>query len=300
MRRLKRLSRAAEAAGRLGLLFAPGPLWWLASTASLAFHLSLEAQLNHTVMHGAYDGLCRDFDSRTYETLALPLRSRTWGDAHRIHHAHPSVLGLDPDTVHPLFRVHPRTRWRPWHALNTFLGALLVFEAWGFDYDRCLKRRGLRHARDRGELRKLALFALYQYAPWGLLGGWRALAGCAVAVLVRNGVFVLLQTASSVGENVSTLHAAAPRKLPRGAWHRFQIESSKDFRCPAFWTLLCGGLDKHIEHHLYPRLPPQRLRELSGPVRALCAQAGVRHEEHPSWLSSLRDSFRWLWRLSAP
>lgn len=301
-RRLKRLSRACEAAGRLCLLLGRGPLAWLAGTGSLAFHLSLEAQLNHTVMHGAYDGLAPDFDSRTWETLALPLRSRTWGDAHRIHHASPSIVGLDPDTVHPFFRVHPRTRWRPWHALNVFLGALLVFECWGFDYDRFLKSRGLRAAGDRGEIGKLLLFAAYQYVLWPLLAGprWPAvLAAALAAVLVRNAVFVLLQTASSVGANVSTLHAAAPRKLPRGEWHRFQVESSKDFRCAGWWTVLCGGLDKHIEHHLYPRLPPHRLRALAPRVRALCAEAGVRHEEHRSWAASLRDSFGWLWRMSA-
>ncbi|MGZ6143936.1 MAG: fatty acid desaturase, partial [Myxococcales bacterium] len=244
MRRLKWLSRLCEAAGRLCLLLGRGPLAWLAGAGSLAFHLSLEAQLNHTVMHGAYDGLAPDLDSRSYETMALPLQSRTWGDAHRIHHAHPSIVGVDPDTVHPLFRVHPLQRWRPWHALNTFLGALLVFEAWGFDYDRFLKSRGLRDARDRGEIRKLSRFVLYQYALWPVLAGPRwplVLAGTALAVLVRNLVFVLLQTASSVGENVSTLHATSGRKLPRGAWHRFQVESSKDFRCAGWWTALCGG-----------------------------------------------------------
>jgi linoleoyl-CoA desaturase len=300
MRRLKWLSRAAEAAGRLGLLLGREPFSWLAGVGALAFHLSLEAQLNHTVMHGAYDGLSADFDSRTYETLALPLQSRTWGDAHRIHHAHPSIVGLDPDTIHPLFRVHASTRWRPWHALNTFIGTLFVFETWGFDYDRFLKARGLRDARDRGELRKLLFFFLYQYALWALLGGARMLLACALAVLVRNVVFVLLQTASSVGANVSTLHATALRKLPRGEWHRFQVESSKDFRCPGLWTVLCGGLDKHIEHHLYPRLPPHRLRALAPRVRDLCAAAGVRHEEHASWMASLGDSFGWLWRLSRP
>ena len=299
MRRLKFLSRCTEALGRLCLLLGRGPFAWLAGVASLAFHLSLEAQLNHTVMHGAYDGLAKDLDSRTYETLALPLRSRTWGDAHRIHHAHPSIVGLDPDTIHPLFRVHEKTRWRPWHALNTFLGALLVFECWGYDYDRYLKQRGLRDSRDRSELRKLALFVAYQYVLWTLLGGFSVLAGTALAVLIRNVVFVLLQTASSVGANVSTLHASSPRKLPRGAWHRFQVESSKDFRSAAWWTVLCGGLDKHIEHHLYPRLPPHRLRALAPKVRALCDAAGVRHEEHASWAASLEDSFRWLWRLSA-
>ncbi len=109
LRRMKRSRRRlAELLGRLVLQFGSGPLSWLFGTLSIAYYLSAEAQLNHSIMHGAFVGLPgagRHVPWR-YETLAIPFRSRTWRDAHRIHHAHPSLLGEDPDTVHPLFRMH--------------------------------------------------------------------------------------------------------------------------------------------------------------------------------------------------
>jgi linoleoyl-CoA desaturase len=305
-RRLKWLSRAAEWAGRLSLVCARGPLSFCFGVGSLTLHLALEAQLNHTVTHGAYEGLpgAERMDPLRYETLALPLQSATWRLAHKIHHAHPSVLGRDPDTLHPLFRVHPDVRWRPWHALNTVLGGLFVFECWGLDYDAFLKRLGLRDPADRGELKKLACFVAYQYVLFALLAwtDWpRVLFGTLFAVIVRNYVFVALQTGSSVGEGISTWHAAPPPRLRgRGEHYRFQVETSKNYTLPALGTLLCGGLDRHIEHHLWPDLPPERLTALSGRVRALCAKHGVRYVAYPSAWASYVDSFRYLWRLSRP
>jgi len=78
------------------------------------------------------------------------------------------------------------------------------------------------------------------------------------------------------------------------------VETSKNYPLPALGTVLCGGLDRHIEHHLWPDLPPHRLRALSARVRALCAAHGVRYVEHRSALASYLDSFRYLWRLSWP
>jgi len=304
--RLKWVSRGAEWVGRAALIFGRGPLGFCVGVASLTLYLALEAQLNHTVTHGAYAHLpdAEGMHPLRYETLALPLQSATWRMAHKIHHAHPSVLGRDPDTVHPLFRVHTEVRWRPWHVLNTVLGGLFVFECWGLDYDAFLKRLGLRDRADRGELKKLGRFVAYQYLLFALLAwtAWpRVLLGTLFAVIARNYVFVVLQTGSSVGEGISTWHAAPPpSSRGRDAWYRFQVETSKNYPLPELGTVLCGGLDRHIEHHLWPDLPPRRLRELSARVRALCAAHGVRYVEHPSAWASYVDSFRYLLRLSWP
>jgi NADPH-dependent stearoyl-CoA 9-desaturase len=113
-------------------------------------------------------------------------------------------------------------------------------------------------------------------------------------------IFVALQTGSSVGENVSTLHAHQAGNKTRGQWYRFQVETSKNYKAPALWTLLSGGLDRHIEHHLFPTLPPMKLRALSPKVKEICERYGVRYEEHESPWQSLRDSFCHLLRLSLP
>src|SRR5436190_1330980 len=99
------------------------------------------------------------------EALGRELRARAGRrDLLLLHHTHPSLIGLDPDTVHPLFRVHDETPWRPWHLANTFLGGLFVFECWGRDYDRFLKSAGRRRPDDERDLAKLLLFLCYQYA----------------------------------------------------------------------------------------------------------------------------------------
>jgi linoleoyl-CoA desaturase len=295
LRRLKRVSQVAEVAGRLALHLPTGPLGFCAGVASLVVHLGLEAQLNHSIQHGAYLGLARGtgLDRTGYETLALPLQTRTWRDAHRIHHANPSLLELDPDTVHPLFRVHPDTPWRWWHRWNGLLGTVFVFECWGRDYDRLLKARGLRAADDRSELWKLLAFVGYQYVLFPLLAGplaLRVLIGTLIAVVLRNLIFVALQTASSVGERVSMLHPHASGPMTRDQRYRFQVETSKNYLAGPLFTLLSGGLDRHIEHHLFPRLPPTQLRRLSPEVRQLCQRHGVRYEEHPTPWRSLADS----------
>jgi NADPH-dependent stearoyl-CoA 9-desaturase len=305
LRSLKRLSHWAELVGRLGLQCSSHPLVFCPSVTMLILHLGLEAQLNHSIQHGIYTRLkgAEDLARDQYETLALPLQTKTWREAHRIHHANPSLLGLDPDTVHPLFRVHPDRPWRWWNLFNTFLGAVLVFECWGNDYDKFLKEQGHRAEEDKSEKKKLLSFLSYQFLLFPVLAGERARSvffGNLIAVLLRNLIFVALQTGSSVGENVSTLHAQQAGPKSKGKWYRFQVETSKNYKAPWLWTLLSGGLDRHIEHHLYPTLPALKLREISPKVRELCARYGVRYEEHESPWASLRDSLRHLFRLSLP
>lgn len=302
---LKNSSRCAEALGRIILHFSSGPISWIVGMFSVAFHLSLESQLNHSVMHGAYEQIpgAEDLSIEKYETLAIPFQSKTWGDAHRIHHATPSILGKDPDTLHPLFRVHETQNWRIWHLGNTFLGIFFVFEFWAFDYDRFLKSIGRRSMADRGEYRKFALFIGYQYLLFPLLAGanWKfVLGGNLCAAVVRNFVFVGLQTGSSVGAGVSTLHPFGVDKSDKNSWVRFQVETSKNFVVSGIWKAICGGLDRHIEHHLFPALPPNRLHEASEKVKESCLNNNIRYQEFSSVWTSLTDSFGYLWRLSKP
>jgi fatty acid desaturase len=48
-----------------------------------------------------------------------------------------------------------------------------------------------------------------------------------------------------------------------------QVEASSNFEVSLPVSILCGALDKQIEHHLFPTLPPQRLRQIAPEVRAM-------------------------------
>ncbi|MCC6811868.1 MAG: fatty acid desaturase [Deltaproteobacteria bacterium] len=306
-KRIKRASRAGEIGGRALLMFSREPVGWFAGFSLLAFHFSMEAHLMHSVTHGAYAGLpdAEAMQARDYETLAIPMQTATWRRAHKIHHVHPSLLDADPDTMHPLFRVHATTPWRPWHLFNTVIGGLFVFETWALDYDRFLKARGMRKQDDRSELKKIAAFVAYNYLLFPVLSGPSFLPvviGTFAATTLRNYIFVAMQTASSVGAEVSTAHhGASNRALDRDERAKLQVETSKNFAVrSALGRWLVGGLDRHIEHHLWPWLPPERLHALAPKVKALCEKHGVQYSEYRSTLASLQDSFSYLWRLSFP
>jgi linoleoyl-CoA desaturase len=65
-----------------------------------------------------------------------------------------------------------------------------------------------------------------------------------------------------------------------------QVEATNNFEVSRPISILCGGLDKQIEHHLFPHLPPNRLREIAPEVRAACERHGIRYRT-ASWGKTL-------------
>ena len=63
------------------------------------------------------------------------------------------------------------------------------------------------------------------------------------------------------------------------SWNVQQIESNMNIICPWYMDWFHGGLNFHIEHHLYPRLARNKLREASVKVRAVCLTHGIQYDE---------------------
>jgi linoleoyl-CoA desaturase len=76
-----------------------------------------------------------------------------------------------------------------------------------------------------------------------------------------------------------------------------QAEATNDFEVNLPISILCGGLDCQIEHHLFPTLPPPRPREIAPRVRAICETYGVEYKT-ASWGQTLREAPRQVGRLS--
>ena len=127
----------------------------------------------------------------------------------------------------------------------------------------------------------------------------QVLAGGVLAAILRNVIFTGLQTASSVGHEVSTRHALRGDELRGAERVRFQIETSKNFELRGVARILCGGLDRHIEHHLYPHLPPGRSPRSLPRCGRSARKHGIRYQEFPTFSASLRDSASYLHGLSA-
>jgi linoleoyl-CoA desaturase len=76
-----------------------------------------------------------------------------------------------------------------------------------------------------------------------------------------------------------------------------QVEAANDFEVSLPVSILCGGLDRQIEHHLFPTLPPPRLREIAPRVRAICERYGVEYKT-ASWGKTLHKALRHVGQLS--
>lgn len=78
-----------------------------------------------------------------------------------------------------------------------------------------------------------------------------------------------------------------------------QVGATNDFEVSLPVSILCGGLERQIEHHLFPTLPPRRLREIAPEVQAICERHGVPYKT-ASWGKTLRKVGRRVARLSRP
>ena len=105
-------------------------------------------------------------------------------------------------------------------------------------------------------------------------------------------------TCGHVGEDVAS-YPAGTRAGSRGRWYAMQVEASNNFTTHWPLNILCGGLEHQIEHHLFPKLPPQRLRQIAPEVAAACADHGVAYRSE-SWGRTLGKAIRHIARLSRP
>jgi linoleoyl-CoA desaturase len=101
-----------------------------------------------------------------------------------------------------------------------------------------------------------------------------------------------------VGEHTAR-YPEGTRAHGRGAWYAMQVEATNNFEVSRPLSVLCGGLDHQIEHHLFPRLPPERLRQIAPAVRAACERFGVRYQT-ASWGKTLKLALARVGQLSHP
>jgi fatty acid desaturase len=320
--RLDRFSRALEIAGRSLIHVSFEPCAFVAGVLALAIHKQLQtAEIGHSALHGAWDKLdgAGRFASRTFR-WDTPIDEASWRHAHNVrHHGLTNVAGSDPD-IHfgpaRLTTQTPRTRWSP-IALPFFLGIFPSFlfvigahvsgvndlladngrpEKLDFLPDRSLRTAlgALRRA-----LRKWVPYYAKEYLVFPALAGpffWKVLAGNWLADTARNVYSAATIACGHVGGDVESWPAGT-RPSGRGEWYAMQIEAAQDFEVSRVLSILCGGLDKQIEHHLFPTLPPQRLREIAPEVRAICERHGVEYRTG-TWPATLRNALTHVARLS--
>ncbi len=322
IRRLQRLSTAAEIAGRVLIHVSLDPLTWSAGVAALWLHKQLEAtEIGHTALHGAYDRLpgAERWTSQTF-SWDVPIDEESWihGHNHK-HHGNTNVAGRDPD-IHfgpirlteqtPHTAAHHRQAWWLLAVVPTFTFGMNLHFTGVAD---ALTDNGLPGKldvlpdREPATVRAAWKRALRKYVPYyaknfGLypaLAGplwWKVLAGNLLAELMRDVYSAATIYCGHVGEDVASWpEGTKPRS--RGEWYAMQIEATNNYEVSRPISVLCGGLDRQIEHHLFPALPPQRLREIAPEVKAIAERHGLKYKTD-TWGRTLKKAYNHIRNLS--
>jgi linoleoyl-CoA desaturase len=317
IRRVGRWSSRLEVLGRGLIHFSLDPLTFALGTAALCVHKSLElTEIGHLALHGAYDGLpeTERYQSKHFYWKA-PIDEASWKVGHNVrHHQYTNIAGRDPDLDFGALRLSSRIPFRRGHALQPVSNLVSWF---GFATAINLHVTGLLHvylqqaeplpcdrdAIDLGAAHRtfLAKWLRYygrEYLLFPLLAGPffpKVLLGNLLSEVGRDLSAAAIIYCGHVG---ATDYPAGTEPASRAHWYAMQVEAARDVELPVPLSILCGALDLQIEHHLFPRMPPNRLREIAPRVRAICEAHGVRYRS-AGFVSTLRSVFTELRQLGS-
>lgn len=332
IRRVHAISRGAEAVGRTLIALSPGPLMFSAGVLSLWVYKQLQAtEIGHGALHGAYNKLVDEDDplhgkSHIWQT---PIDEESWRRGHNgRHHGLTNVAGEDADIHFGPVRLTPETPHRFGHYFQLPFTLLIllpgfvplmnlhftgVTDVWSgngrdeFDFIEDRSPRSVRAAYRRA-LRKYIPYYAKEYLMWPLVTAVvlglsplifaKVLLGNFLAEKLRNLYSGVTIICGHVGEQTAS-YAEGTRPRCKGERHAMQVEATNNFKVPWLVSVFCGALDKQIEHHLFPALPPNRLREIAPEVQAACEAHEVDYRQE-SWPRTLAEALRQITRLSRP
>lgn len=319
IKRVRVTSRSMELLGRTLIHFSFEPLGFGAGVAALWVHKLLELmEIGHPALHGAYEnlpGVDAAYRADSFVWKA-PIDEKGWHAVHNLrHHQYTNIAGRDPDLdfgalrlskhrKHKLVHVlQPLSNYATWVvfslAVNFHVTGLVDFYLGRGEPPILRDRRPATvRAAHHAALRKIVPYYAKEYVFYPLLAGpffWKTLLGNVLSDVGRD---VFAGAVIYCGHVGATDLPPNTRARGRAAWYALQVEATCDLEVPKVVSILCGGLDHQIEHHLFPRLPPNRLREIRPRVRAICEQHGVEYRI-ASWPRRLRQVSGILRRLAS-
>lgn len=204
-----------------------------------------------------------------------------WTQKHTRHHAYPNAIDKDPDIHTGAIAFHPQaasarrglmvavTRRQGWllFPLLFFLGLSLHIDSLKY-----LCRRG---AVDHRWVEVPLLAMRLLVVP--VLVFWLLPFGLACAFLgIQLGVFGFCMGASFAPNHKGMPILPSARRLD---FLTRQVLTSRNIAGGRFMDTLMGGLNRQIEHHLFPDMPRPQLRRCAAHVRSCCLQLGIPYTE---------------------
>lgn len=261
-----------------------GHTWFqLLIAAMLGVLFTQFAFLAHEAAHHQVfaSGWANDWAARILGPLLVGMSYAMWVAKHTAHHQNPNVKGKDPDIHTGIVAFHEEgaTTKQGFAAVITrrqgyLLFPLILFLGFSLILDSAKTLFGRRGVRFRYvEIGLLVLrFGLYLSAlflmlPWGM---------ALTFVGVQMGVFGFYMGASFAPNHKGMPILEAGRRVD---FLTRQVVTSRNIRGGYFMDTLMGGLNRQVEHHLFPDMARPELRRANALVLQVCHENGIAFTE---------------------
>jgi fatty acid desaturase len=231
--------------------------------------------------------------------LFTGLGSLYWRNKHdRLHHGHPNVEGVDPDIMPFPFVSSRGDHEKCGRKQRWFVRNLQRYAFWPMSTLLAVGMRRssflylVRYPRQHGVTVPWCIEAACMTAHYVL---WLVVPvfffGPIVPLLVYSGIWGL------VGVMLTLVFAPAHIGLPvvvepHHDWQH-QLETTRNLEMPRFFSYFFIGLDYQVEHHLFPKIPHQRLPQAAAITARWCKKNGIPYQSVP-YLYALKDSAHFM------
>jgi fatty acid desaturase len=300
----KILLTAALLAVGIVLLFLTDALWvQLLNAAYLAFVFGQIGFIAHDVGHrqGFHTTKQNDFAGLLHADLLIGMSYGWWMDKHNKHHAQPNREEADPDIAIPVIAFTEKAalekRGIPRFIVKYqkfFFLPLLLFEAYSLRVGSILfliKNRNW-------NLRSVEVLLFSLHFAWYLalillaLGAWHGL----IFILVHQALFGLYMASVFAPNHKGMLIVGKDEVMD---FLRLQVLTARNVRAHPITDFWYGGLNYQVEHHLFPSMARNQLREAQAIIRKFCNDQQITYYE-TGMFNSYVEILDYLHVVSAP
>ena len=275
----------------------------LLNAAYLAFVFVQISLLAHDFGHRQFSFRAswkNDWATLILGNLLLGVSRQWWIDKHNEHHGHPNQLDVDPDVDIPLlaFEEEQALAKRGLARFVVKYQAALIFPL-SLLQALSMHRSSIQflfEKRARSTLVEALVMGAHFVVYFGLLFSVLEPLQALLFIAVHRGLFGMYMV-SIFAPN----HKAMPvldRDSQLDFLHR-QVLTSRNVIAHPITDFWYGGLNYQIEHHLFPRLPRNKLREAQQVIRDFCRDHSIAYHE-TSVLQSYREILQHLHEVGAP
>jgi fatty acid desaturase len=223
-----------------------------------------------------------------------------WVDKHNRHHGHPNQIDGDPDIAIPLLAFTEEearnkrgflrfmVKYQAYFVLPLELLAWLTFLILSIRF--LLDEKKAKHP-----VVEMLLMALHYVLYFGLLLSRLSIWQVVLFFIVHRALLGLY-----LGSVAAPNHKGMPvlDKDSRIDFLRQQVLTSRNVRAHPLTDFWYGGLNYQIEHHLFPTMPRNRLKEAQSIIRTYCEQHAIPYHE-TGMLQSYKEILGYLNEVSA-